>query len=231
MGFMEIKGVLLDLDDTLWPVGPVISNAEAALQRWIAEQLPQIAADYDVARLRQRRQALVASDPRFGYDLWALRLSLLEQVFAEYGQQHRAEQAMAVFAAARNQVDIYADVHSGLQQLAQRFALGTVSNGFADLQEIGLAPFFQVSISARQFGAAKPAAGIFHAACAALKLAPQQVLYVGDDPLLDVQGAQQAGLKAAWMNREGRLLEDNQQHAHVVPDLEAKNLHDLLQKL
>ena len=228
---MEIKGVLLDLDDTLWPVAPVIAGAEQVLQQWIATHLPQVAADYSTERLRQRRQALVPTDPRFEYDLWALRLTLLQQVFAEYGKETMAAQAMDVFAHARNQVALYDDVRSGLQALAERFDLGTVSNGFADLQAIGLAPFFRVSIAARQYGAAKPAAGIFHAACAELRLEPGQVLYVGDDPLLDVQGAQQAGLRAAWMNRHGRDLLSEQHVSHVKPDIEVSDLHDLLQKL
>jgi putative hydrolase of the HAD superfamily len=29
------------------------------------------------------------------------------------------------------------------------------------------------------------------------------VLYVGDDPLLDVEAARAAGLRTAWMNRTG----------------------------
>ena len=35
-------------------------------------------------------------------------------------------------------------------------------------------------------------------------LEPGQVLYVGDDPHADVQGARNAGLHAAWVDRFGR---------------------------
>ena len=34
-------------------------------------------------------------------------------------------------------------------------------------------------------------------------MAPHEVLHVGDDPELDVIGAQRAGLRAAWINRHG----------------------------
>ncbi|MBI3285869.1 MAG: HAD family hydrolase [Burkholderiales bacterium] len=224
---MMIKAVLLDLDDTLWPVAPVIRQAEATLQLWMEQHVPGVTQHYTIERLRERRHALVQTDARFQYDLWALRHALLSQVFAEHGAApDLADRAMAVFADARNQVSLYADVRPALLALASRVALGTVSNGFADLQAIGLASHFQVSIAAHRFGCAKPDARIFLAACAALQLAPQQVLYVGDDLLLDVQGAQQAGLRGGWMNRSG-LQPDDTVHRHVKPDAEFRDLHDL----
>ena len=63
-------------------------------------------------------------------------------------------------------------------------------------------------------------------ACGALGAAPHETLYVGDDLLLDVQGAQQAGLRGAWMNRHGQEKTD-ERHQHIEPDAEFKNLHDL----
>jgi len=228
---MTIKAVLLDLDDTLWPVGPVIEHAEASLYAWMQQYAPNVTAVHDIVSLRSLRQALVASDPRFSYDLWALRHQLLQNVFREYDEDvAKVDQAMAVFAHARNQVSLYPDVAPALGELGRRVRLGTVSNGFADLQAIGLAPHFQVSLAAHQFGCAKPDARIFHAACDGLGLVPDEVLYVGDDLLLDVQGAQLAGLKAGWMNRRG-LLNDDPRHAHVKPDAEFKDLHDLTQWL
>lgn len=226
---MTIKAVLLDLDDTLWPVVPVIRHAEAVLQQWMHENAPVVAQNYSVEGLRERRNALVQTDPRFDYDLWALRHTLLQQVFQEHGVAvEKADQAMRVFADARNKVDLYPDVKPGLLALQQKLALGTVSNGFADLQAIGIAHHFKVSIAAYRFGCAKPDARIFLAACQELGLAPQEVLYVGDDLLLDVQGAQQAGLQGGWMNRQGLKIEDDR-HLHIKPDAEFSSLHDLTQ--
>lgn len=224
---MAIKAVLLDLDDTLWPVAPVIRHAESVLQQWMHEHVPVVAQNYNPEKLRERRNVLVSSDPRFQYDLWSLRHTLLSQVFDEHGvAAEKADQAMAVFADARNKVDLYADVKPALQVLQDKLTLGTVSNGFADLQAIGLAHHFKVSIAAFRFGCGKPDPRIFLAACHELGLAPQEVLYVGDDLLLDVQGAQQAGLKGGWMNRQGLKIED-ERHLHIKPDAEFANLHDL----
>ena len=228
---MTIKAVLLDLDDTLWPVAPVIQHAEATLYAWMKDHVPKVVSSYDISALRSRRQALVVTDPRFSYDLWALRHRLLQDVFVEQGEDPaKADAAMAVFAAARNAVELYPDVTPALTELAKRVRLGTISNGFADLNSIGLAPHFEVSIAAHQFGCAKPDPRIFHAACEKLSLAPDEVLYVGDDLVLDVQGAQQAGLQAGWMNRRG-LKSEHPHHAHIKPDAEFNDLHDLTQWL
>ncbi|MFZ6847065.1 HAD family hydrolase [Undibacterium sp. RuRC25W] len=228
---MTIKAVLLDLDDTLWPVAPVIQHAEATLYAWMQEHVPNVVSMYDISSLRVRRQALVSTNPRFSYDLWALRHRLLQDVFIEQGEDvAKADTAMAVFAAARNAVELYPDVTPALTELATRVKLGTISNGFADLHAIGLAPHFEVSIAAHQFGCAKPDARIFHAACEKLRLLPAEVLYVGDDLLLDVQGAQAAGLKAGWMNRR-RLESKDSHHPHIKPDAEFNDLHDLTQWL
>lgn len=230
---MTIKAVLLDLDDTLWPVAPVIRHAEQSLYDWMCLHTPAVCAVHSIDSLRQRRNQLVSTNTRFSYDLWALRHTLLTQVFREHGEsepESRADAAMQVFAHARNQVQLFPDVQTGLQSLGQRFQLGTVSNGFADLEQIGLAPHFQVSLAAHRFGCAKPDPRIFHAACDALGVLPEQTLYVGDDLQLDVLGAQKAGLRSAWMYRHS-LSALPAEAAHIQLDLQVSNLHELVQIL
>ncbi len=226
---MKIQAILFDLDDTLWPVAPVIQHAEQTLQNWIAQHYPAVSQAYDLAAWRQRRHALIATDPRFSYDLWALRLTLLTQVFAEFGiPAYAAEQAMAVFAHARNQVEFYPDVPDGLQNLAKLFRLGSVSNGFADLHAIGLAHHFEVMLAAHQVGCAKPAPEIFCQALRKLSLSPEQIVFVGDDVLLDVAGAQAVGMQTAWMRRHPAT---QPAHPEIRADFEIQNLHDLLKLL
>jgi putative hydrolase of the HAD superfamily len=37
----------------------------------------------------------------------------------------------------------------------------------------------------------------------------QQILHVGDDPSMDVAGARDAGLRTAWLNRDGARWPDD----------------------
>ena len=223
--------MLLDLDDTLWPVAPLIQRAESALYDWMTIHTPSVVQQYSIEQLRTNRNALIKTDPRFEYDLWALRHTLLSRVFVELGEDpQKADMAMAVFAQARNQVSMYDDVLPALSELSEHVVLGTVSNGFADLQAIGISAHFKVSLAAHSFGCAKPDPRIVVAAGKELNVTPDQVMVVGDDLLLDVHAAQQVGMKGVWMNRHHVDLLETQQK-HVRPDAIAANLYDVIKYL
>lgn len=220
------KAILFDLDDTLWPIAPVLVQAEEALFQWLREYAPLVAERFTIETLRQARLQLLAQRPEFHLDLGALRRAGLLAAFEQAGEDlAKVELAMTEFFAARNSVVPYDDVLPGLLRLKGRAMLGSISNGNADLQAIGLSHHFQVSVAAHQFGCAKPDASIFLAACAALGVAPQDAVYVGDDILLDVQGAQGAGLRAVWMNRSDSSV--HLEHG-VVPDAIVADFDGLL---
>lgn len=223
----SIRAVLFDLDDTLWPIVPVIKRAEKLLYEWLKLHAPPVAQRVTIESMRERRQQLMATDPVYQLDLRLLRRAVLFEAFAETGLDVRlVDEAMDVFSTARNEVTPFDDVRPALERLQGRIILGSVSNGVADLRAIGMAHFFQVSVAAHHIGFAKPDAAIFHAACTALGVTPDEALYVGDDPLLDVEGAQKAGLRAAWINRlelgPDRLLPEQ-----VRPDAVFGNLYEL----
>jgi putative hydrolase of the HAD superfamily len=217
------KAILFDLDDTLWPIAPVIVQAEQTLFAWLASNAPRVAERFTIDSLRQARLELLARRPEFQLDLGALRRAGLIAAFEQAGEDaDKVELAMTEFFAARNAVIPYDDVLPGLLRLKGRVLIGSVTNGNADLQTIGLAHHFHASVSAPGFGRAKPDAAIFHAACEALGVAPQEAVHVGDDLLLDVQGAQRAGLRAVWMNRTAsrRHLEEGVQPDAIVANLD-----------
>lgn len=223
------RAILFDLDDTLWPIEPVILQAEQILYDWLANHAPRVARQFTIDSLRQARLALLAQHPEFQLDLGALRRAGLLAAFEQAGEDAaKVEHAMTEFFAARNAVIPYDDVLPGLLRLKGKVLVGSISNGNADLQTIGLSHHFKVSVAAHQLGCAKPDAAIFLAACKELGVAPEDAVYVGDDVLLDVQGAQRAGLRAVWMNRTGstRHLEHG-----VVPDAIVSDFHELVEWL
>ncbi|OWW20098.1 HAD family hydrolase [Noviherbaspirillum denitrificans] len=227
----SIRAVLFDLDDTLWPIVPVIQRAEKLLYAWLKLHAAPVTERVTIESMRERRQQLMASDPVYQRDLRILRRTVLLEAFADAGLDTRlVDEAMEVFSKARNEVTPFADVLPALENLRSRVMLGSVSNGVADLDAIGIAHYFQASVAAHRIGCAKPDAAIFHAACDALGVAPAETLYVGDDPLLDVEGAQKAGLRAAWINRV-EIGQDRVLPSHVTPDAVFGNLHQLEQWL
>ena len=177
--------------------------------------------------MRVLRDRVAADHPHLAHDFTTQRMLCLRAALTPHGfGETHVEAAFAEFYAARNEVECYSDALPALERLAARFPLVSLSNGNADLAKIGLDRFFHFSISSRAFGKAKPAAEIFHAACAGLGLPPHEVLHVGDDPLIDVVGASEAGLRSAWINRAGA----DWNHA-TAPDLIVRDLDELARRL
>jgi putative hydrolase of the HAD superfamily len=194
-----------DLDDTLWPVAPVIAAAEEAMLRWLRARYPQAVSGHDIESLRAQRAAVAERFPQHGHDLTFLRHRSLKDLFAAAGHRESlADDALEVFLNERNRVEFYDDVRPALERLRSRYRLFALSNGNADLERCGIADLFAGHITARGAGAAKPDARIFAQLAAAAGVDAERVLHIGDDPWADVVGATQAGMQAAWINRAAR---------------------------
>lgn len=201
----HLAAICLDLDDTLWAIGPVLRRAELAMYQWLAEHCPRVTERHDLASLRAVRERIVEAHPERRHDLSFLRRQALLQLVSEAGYPGRCgEDAFAVFFAARNDVEVFADVRPALERLRSRYRLLALTNGNADLAMIGLADLFELSLGAAEAGAAKPDPRIFAALLDRAGLAPGKVAHVGDDPVVDVDGARRAGLVAVWMDRFAR---------------------------
>ena len=224
MNPFPVRAVTLDLDDTLWPFAPIGARIEHKLHAWMEEHSPQTAARFPIEEMRALRECVVAEHPQHAHDLSLLRRLTIERALRDSGGDvELAEAAYAIFYAERNRVDFYPDALNALQRIAARVPVAALSNGNADLTAIGIDHHFRFALGAREHGAAKPDAGIFHAACARLGVPAAQVLHVGDDIEMDVVGAARAGLRSCWLNR----LAADWPHADVRPDLHFSSLAQL----
>ncbi len=217
---MQLLALSLDLDDTLWPVVPAIEHAERQLDQWLRRRYPRVAEAFPVPAMRRLRERIAEDRPDLAHDFSTQRRLTLATAFAACGESTRGvDEAFEVYFEARNQVELYPDAAQALARLARRLPLIGLTNGNADLARIGLDRHFRFCLSAREAGCAKPAMRIFHTACRRLGVPPGAVLHVGDDPALDVAGAQAAGLRSAWINRNGGRWEHG-----PAPDLEFADL-------
>jgi len=198
----NVRAVAFDLDNTLWDIAPVIERAEARLHAWLHEHCPRIPERVSLADMRAAREALAREEPHNAHDFTYLRVTALARHARECGYEEEvAHRAFDVFFAARNELDLFADVRPALERLRTRYQLATFSNGNADLARVGLAEFFAVSLNARQVGVGKPHPRCFERIAEELRVAPGEIVYVGDDPVLDVEASRAAGLRSAWVNR------------------------------
>ncbi|MFT4192955.1 MAG: HAD-IA family hydrolase [Comamonas sp.] len=228
LDLQRLHGISLDLDDTLWPVWPAIGRAEQVLLAWLGEHAPRTRAMFPTTQsLRALRQAVERERPDLGHDLSGLRRESIRLALARAGEDPAlAEAAFDAFFAERQNVELFDDVHAALAALSARLPIVALSNGNADVHRTGIGAYFKGAIHAREFGVGKPDVRIFEAAARALGLGVGQVLHIGDDPLLDVQGAHDAGMQTVWVNRGGQAWA-----LDVAPTLEVATLADLVQAL
>jgi FMN hydrolase / 5-amino-6-(5-phospho-D-ribitylamino)uracil phosphatase len=213
----NIRAIAFDLDDTLWDIEPVIARAERRLLDWLRENCPRISERFSPEDMRAARTQRAREEPERAHDFAYLRKTCMMQHARACGYSDDvAIQAFEIFYAARNECDVFADVRPALAQLKSRFTLGTLTNGNADLGRIGLAHFFSVSLNAVQVGVPKPHPRTFAKLAEVLGVEPKELLYVGDDPALDVEGARAAGLRTAWMNRRRATWPDDLREADFM---------------
>ena len=205
LNLSKIQAITLDLDDTLWPVWPTIARAEVVLHDWLALHAPQTAQLCSDAEMKKRIRAEVNQrHADKAHDVSFLRHESIRQSLIRAGDApHLADAAVEVFFAERQNVTLYDGVEQALARLAARYPLVGLSNGNADVFRTAAGPYFRASVSARQFGVAKPDVRIFYAAAAQLNLPVESVLHLGDDAHTDVMGAINAGMQTAWINTQG----------------------------
>jgi FMN hydrolase / 5-amino-6-(5-phospho-D-ribitylamino)uracil phosphatase len=202
---VPILALTLDLDDTLWPVLPALQRADQAVDAWLQQHHPDVARAWPIAAMRELRDQVAAERLDLAHDFTSQRQLTMRHAFAACGIAVAPIEALwEIYFAARNSVELYPDSLPALQRITARWPLASLTNGNADLQRIGIHTHFVHHICARDSGVAKPDPRIFLAAAERLGVVPDRILHVGDDPEMDVVGARDAGLRTAWINRDGR---------------------------
>lgn len=78
---------------------------------------------------------------------------------------------------------------------------------------------FENVITSEDVKSYKPRPEMFHQALAAYQLNPKEVLHIGDSLTSDVAGAQNAGIKVAWINRKNKALPESYSPDYVINSL------------
>jgi putative hydrolase of the HAD superfamily len=149
---------------------------------------------------------------KFGISDEAFALTL-----AEFYVQKRAELHL-----------VYGDVVPTLEALKSHYRLGLLTNGAPDLQRrkiegAGLGKYFDAIVVSGEVGIGKPDGRVFDLVLSRLGAKPGDTIMIGDSLKSDIQGAHICGIKAVWMNRQGKAPEES-----FIPDYEVPDLIELL---
>jgi putative hydrolase of the HAD superfamily len=220
---MPIRCVTFDLDDTLWACTPLLSAAEEAFYAWLESNYPRICEHYTLTELLAYRRGYMKRYPEMEHDLTFLRRRWMQQLADSFGYgPDLVERGFRVFWEHRNAVTLFDEAHSLLHGMRERYCVGAITNGNADVHHIGIGHYFDFVITSAQAGAAKPKPEIFHAALAAAGVEAAHAVHVGDDPVRDIGGAEAVGMRTVWVNVEARPWPGG-----PPPDAEIRTLDEL----
>jgi putative hydrolase of the HAD superfamily len=205
------RGLLLDLDDTLYPREEFVQSGLLAVARHVEERYGLPALDAFAT------MSLARHDGRHGAEFQAMcakhRLSPeLIPALVEVFRAHRP-----VLRLPRRTADV-------LRQLrAQQWQLAVVTNGLPAVQRakiaaLKLAPLVDLVVYAEEHSqGGKPAPGPFRAALQRLRLPVGRCICVGDDPKSDIAGARALGMKTVRV-RTGAFHVDPRDDADATVD-------------
>ena len=198
--------ITFDLDNTLWVVETVIVRAEREMQDWIKIQVPQytqVASNKLISK--KIREKISKGNAATQHDISLFRISYLTEMFLECGIKSSettrlAENAFAVFMKWRNKVHFFEGALDTLKTLSVNYELAALTNGNADISQMGLDTYFSFAINAADVGASKPAPDMFMQALALSGASTNQAIHIGDNRIDDIEGANKVGFYTIWVN-------------------------------
>ncbi|HEY6407882.1 MAG TPA: HAD family hydrolase, partial [Ktedonobacteraceae bacterium] len=106
---------------------------------------------------------------------------------------------------ARKRLRPYPQAQETLDQLRSQYHMAVVSDAQSayavpELHAMGLLHYFNPIIVSGDYGYRKPDPRLFQQALDALRLRPEQALFLGNDLYHDIFGAQQVGMKAIFVS-------------------------------
>jgi putative hydrolase of the HAD superfamily len=190
-----ISTVLFDLDGTLYDRDSLVRSLAMHQYRYFKREFRHVSCGRFVRRLvelddhgyRPKREVYAAVGQEFSLSA-SLQERLITHFWAAYDEHCLLpEDTLETLRALR----------SGGKKLGI-VTNGTTARQHAKIDTLGIRSFFDVIVVSEREGFRKPDKQIFLRALDQCSAAPADALFVGDHPEIDIAGALNAGLRAAW---------------------------------
>lgn len=226
----KYKHIFFDLDHTLWDFK---TNSRLALKEiFIAFELNEKGIPSDTH--------FIDVYEKYNYKMWAeyrngkmsketLRTERFRQSLSHLGvKDKKMSNLIADYYVDHSPYKkvLFPNAIDVLSELNKEYTLHIITNGFEEIQAIkiensGLSHFFNEIITSEQAGYKKPDPAIFRYSLNKTKADVSESLMVGDNQLVDIEGAQKVGM-------DGILFNPEKEDLIVNPTYEVNDLSEIL---
>lgn len=205
---MRFKGVLLDIDNTLYDYGSAhragLAAAASVLQRRLGLTPRRVLREYEAARsaVNRRLAGTAASHNRMLY------FQRMMESLGANPMRHSLPAYSAYWRAFLADIRLDADVRAFLTRI-RGARVCCLTDLTAHIQHrkavrLGLARFATAIVTSEEAGRDKPHPTIFRLGLEKIGLGPKDVCMVGDSFSKDIAGATRLGIRAFWLNPSGK---------------------------
>jgi putative hydrolase of the HAD superfamily len=184
-----MKAIIFDLDNTLYNVEQYCFGAFEEIAECLSKK-------HDLSKQESYKRVV---------KLWRGKTSMYSHLFDELldllDLGNELENVIEIFNNYDGELKPYPDVIPTLRELKKRNCkLGMITDGNVERQKrkirlLGLEGFFDAIVFTKELDNPKPSEIPFQEAISELKTTPQKLFYVGDNPLIDFEGAKKVGMK------------------------------------
>ncbi len=223
-----VKAVSFDGDGTLWDFDKVmLGGLRKVLNEFRHIVHDPQALEVSVDDLIQIRDEVASSvpGPSHGWTLDEIRRASFVALLERFGVSDKSladHLAETYFTHRFSVIELYDDTLTTLEGLSGQYRVGLTSNGNTYPERFGLSDYFDFVLFSEECGYAKPDPRIYRETLRRGGCAPGEAIHVGDSLVNDVQSAQEVGIYAVWLNRQG-IPNDTT----IQPDAVISNLHEL----
>ena len=201
----EIKLITFDLDDTLWDNMPIITRAEIDTRKYIEERVGKIEWG-DLNDFLNLREELIKEDPSIAWDISKLRKEIFRKKLVYVKPQSLrdkiVEEAFTIFINKRHEIQLFDGVENALSELSNKYILGVLTNGNADVYRFDFGKYFKFSISSLEAKNSKPNRAHFDKALEEVEnIAFDEIIHIGDHQINDILFASKLGIESLWFNK------------------------------
>lgn len=211
----KIKAIFFDLDDTLINSKTAQYNAICQFRK-LFKIFEEVDEEYFSKIWHEITIKLYEEYAKGKMDFQTQRVKRIKNLFEKFNINIDDKLAQKYFEAYLNLYkanwNLFGDTLETLEDMQKKYKLVLITNGDSKqqrekIEKTKIENYFSKIIISSEVGVSKPKKEIFELACKEINIEPENCLMVGDSYRLDIKGAQNAGLKAVWVNRKNENIE------------------------